>query len=280
LVQRINQAQAFRILVNRPGVVYSEGKFYEPKIRWVGDSGDQPILDHVVSSARLRGVESEKGEKIFKTSRADWQQRSIFGIFEAVTATPRNRAAFVADALTKEISSVPIWLCDDDKFETADFIGVDEQAKRFIFVHAKVGKLADGGAGYNVNSLQEVGRQALASLAFLTRGEASKKWSAKRWRSNVQANKIPLKGRSRVFGNPQNLSAKLLNDKIGAVCRNPSFDKEIWMVGAQMTRRDDVSAALKKGEPFDNRLRQFLMHWDALQTACARASVRLKFFCS
>jgi hypothetical protein len=32
LVQRLNQTQAFRILVGRNGVVYSEGKFYEPKL--------------------------------------------------------------------------------------------------------------------------------------------------------------------------------------------------------------------------------------------------------
>jgi len=47
-----------------------------------------------------------------------------------------------------------------------------------------------------------------------------------------------------------------------------------------MTRRAALAAGLAAREPFNNRLRQFLMHWDALQTACARASVRLRYYCS
>lgn len=280
LVQRLNQAQSFRILVARPGVVYSEGKFYEPRLRWVTENGDQPILDYVISAAGLRFVDSEKGEDYFPDNLADWYRRSIFGFFAAVTGGQLNAAGVAADPLTTAISAVPIWLCDDDTNEITDFIGMDEQSKRLVFVHAKVGALADGGAGYNVPSLQEVGRQALASLGFLTRGETSRSWTEARWRSNVQANAVTLQGRNRIFGNPEGLTAHQLNDRLCAACRNPSFNKEIWIVGANMTRRVDVSAALAAREPYANRLRQFLMHWDALQTACARASVRLKFYCS
>jgi GH24 family phage-related lysozyme (muramidase) len=32
-------------------------------------------------------------------------------------------------------------------------------------------------------------------------------------------------------------------------------------------------------DTMDNRLRQFLMHWDGLRTACARAGARLLLFC-
>ena len=128
--------------------------------------------------------------------------------------------------------------------------------------------------------LQEVGRHALASLGFLSRGELSPTWTPARWESDVQANTVRLNGRNRIFGNPQRLTADDLNNRLRAACRNPTFDKEIWIVGGNMTRRVDLSAALAAGEPFDNRLRQFLMHWDALQTACARANVRLKFYCS
>jgi hypothetical protein len=43
-------------------------------------------------------------------------------------------------------------------------------------------------------------------------------------------------------------------------------------------KREALSDGLDNDPP-QNRLRQFLMHWDALQTACARASVRLRLFC-
>lgn len=280
LVQRLNQAQAFRVLVQREGVVYSEGSFYEPRLRWVTDNGAQPVLDFIFAAGSLATVESEKGEGYFADDRAEWHRRSIFGLFEAVTEGRLEALGIEADELTNAISSYPIWLCDDDSQEITDFIGADEEEKRLVFVHAKTGNLAAGGQGFNVPSLQEVGRQALASLGFMSRGVVSPKWSAERWAADVQANAVTLAGRNRLFRSPQGLTAADLNERLCQACRNPSFDKEIWIVGARMTRREALVAGLAAGEPFNNRLRQFLMHWDALQTACARASVRLRYFCS
>ena len=161
----------------------------------------------------------------------------------------------------------------------ADFIGINSTAKRLVCVHAKVGHLAVGGEGFNVPSLQEVGRQALASLAFISRGEPSPTWTEQRWTTDIQGNTIRLRGRNRIFGNPAALTPAQLNNELIQACRNPSFNKEIWIVGANMTRRDSLAQGLAN-EPFANRLRQFLMHWDGLQTSCAPASVRLKYYCS
>ncbi|MGP1050694.1 hypothetical protein ACJ8PG_17310, partial [Serratia sp. CY68758] len=160
-----------------------------------------------------------------------------------------------------------------------DFIGIDPDAKRIVLVHAKVGSVGADSTGYHVGGLQDVGRQALASLGFISRGQPSTIWTAKRWLTNVQANKVELNGRSRIFRNPNSLTPQQLNDLLCAACRNPSFDREIWIVGAEMARREKLVNGLDK-TPWANRLRQFLMHWDSMQTACARANTRLKFFCS
>lgn len=280
LVQRLNQAQAFRVLVQRDGVVYSEGRFYEPRLRWVTENGDQPVLDYMFAATSLANVESEKGEAFFEANRDQWYQRSIFGVIAATAEEQLQARGIRRDSFTRSILSFPLWLCDDDTREITDFIGIDKEGKKIVFVHAKVGGMAANGAGFNVPALQVVGRQALASLGFLSRGEPSPTWEPQRWRSDVQANDVRLRGRNRIFRNPQELTAIQLNDVLHAACRNPSFDKEIWIVGANMARREALSNALAQGEPFDNRLRQFLMHWDGLQTACARASVRLKFYCS
>ena len=190
LVQRLNQAQAFRVLVQRNGVVYSEGSFYEPRLHWVTDNGAQPVLDHIFAAGSLATVDSEKGEDHFAADRAEWQRRSIFGLFEAVTECRIEALGIEADDLTDAISSYQIWLCDDDSQEITDFIGADEQSKRLVFVHAKTGDLAPGGQGFNVPSLQAVGRQALASLGFMSRGDASPKWSAERWAAARAARKV------------------------------------------------------------------------------------------
>ena len=97
--------------------------------------------------------------------------------------------------------------------------------------------------------------------------------------ADVQANRVALNGRNRIFGNRDGLTAAQLNDILHASCRNPSYDREIWIVGAKIARREALEEGLGRA-PWENRLRQFLMHWDAMQTACARANVRLRFFCS
>jgi hypothetical protein len=71
--------------------------------------------------------------------------------------------------------------------------------------------------------------------------------------------------------------AAQLNEMLFRACRNPSFDRELWIVAGKLVKREALSDGLDNDPP-QNRLRQFLMHWDALQTACARASVRLRFF--
>jgi superfamily II DNA or RNA helicase len=279
LVQRLNQAQAFRVLVQRDGVVYSEGRFYQPRLRWISDNRAKPILDYIFTANSLADVNSEKGEEYYVDDRPSWYRRSIFGVFAATCEHQLAAHAVAPDVLTSSIEAYPIWLCDDDNEEVSDFIGLDMDNKRLVFVHAKKGTQGPRGHGYNVGGLQVVGRQALASLAFISRGEPSQEWTEQRWTEDVRANVITLNGRNRIFSNPDGLTAAQLNDTLRQACSNPSFDKDLWIVGAMMARRDAMSAGLDANQP-ENYLRQFLMHWDALQTACARASVRLKFYCS
>lgn len=279
LVQRLNQRQSFRVLTSRQGVIYSEGNFYEPRVRWQLEDGSTPILDYVLASPSLDQVNSEKGENHFAPNRSIWHQQSIFGVFSATCEGQRAADGIPDDELTAAIEALPIWLCDDDGQEVADFIGLDPDNKKMVLVHAKVGSQGPNGRGFNVGGLQVVGRQALASLGFISLGRPSPVWTAERWQSEVQANAATLAGRNRMFRHPAGLDAEDVNELLISACRNPSFDKEIWIVGAKMTRRQVLEDGLAQ-EQLQNRLRQFLMHWDAMQTSCARANAKLKFFCS
>lgn len=279
LVQRLNKGQAFRVLTQRDNVVYSEGSFYEPKMQWVQEGGVKPVLEYVYASATLDAVLTEKGDTQYAANRANWYRQSIFGLFSATCEDQRAANGIADDRLTAAIEAIPVWLCDDDGREAADFIGFDPEKRRIVLVHAKVGDVGRSGTGYHVGGLQDVGRQALASLGFISRGQPSTVWTPERWETDVQANQVRLHGRSRIFRNPNGLTTAQLNDLLKASCRNPSFDREIWIVGAKMARRQALADGLDE-EPWTNRLRQFLMHWDAMQTACARANTRLKFYCS
>lgn len=279
LVQRLNQRQSFRILTSRQGVIYSEGNFYEPRVRWQLEDGSIPILDYVLASPSLDQVNSEKGENHFAPNRSIWHRQSIFGVFSATCEGQRAADGIPDDELTAAIEALPIWLCDDDGQEVADFIGLDPDNKKMVLVHAKVGSQGPNGRGFNVGGLQVVGRQALASLGFISLGRPSPVWTAERWQSAVQANAATLAGRNRMFRHPAGLNAEDVNELLISACRNSSFDKEIWIVGAKMAHRQVLEDGLAQ-EQLQNRLRQFLMHWDAMQTSCARANAKLKFFCS
>ncbi|WP_417566614.1 DEAD/DEAH box helicase [Marinobacter sp.] len=177
VVQRLNQQQAFRVLTSREGVIYSEGSFYQPRLLWSLEDGSKPILDYIYAARSLEPVVSEKGEDYFFKNIGDWYRQSIFGLFAAICEGKRAPNGIDADDLTAEIEDVPIWLCDDDSKEIADFIGIDPEARKMILVHAKVGAQKEGGRGFNVGGLQEVGRQALACLSFISIGSPSSSWT-------------------------------------------------------------------------------------------------------
>ncbi|MGQ3487550.1 DEAD/DEAH box helicase [Roseovarius pacificus] len=281
LVQRLNKDQAFRILVRKDHVVYAEGRFFRPKINWVIDGGEKPILGSVIACPSLGAVESEKGESFFLDDPVGWHRRSLFGVLAAACEKSLEAHQIPGDNFTRDVDRFSIVVCDDDGTEKADFIALDEDQKRLVFIHAKTYTRDEGWGGYNVSGLQEVGRQALASLTFISNRVASNSWNPERWNSDIQANTRLLEGRSRVYRNAEDLSLQDLNDRLCAAAKNPAFSREIWMLGNGLARRTSLSAGLDGDQAqWNPRLRQFLMHWDAMKTACARASVELKLYCS
>ncbi|PTC00789.1 hypothetical protein C9975_05635 [Thalassospira xiamenensis] len=210
ILQRLNQRQSFRILTCKEGVVYSEGNFYKPRLRWVLEDNSKPILDYIYSCSSLKMVDSEKGEIYFSKNELDWHRKSIFGLFHKICKSENDSDQIDNDRLANAIKAFPIWLCDDDGREVADFIGLDPDAKKIVFVHAKVGIMSSKGSGYNVGALQEVGRQVLGSLGFMSLGSHSPYWTPERWRSSVQANKVSLTKCSRIFEIMGNIRRKRL----------------------------------------------------------------------
>jgi hypothetical protein len=274
--QRIAAQQSFRILVAEPNVVYAEKRFFEPRITLKLPDGSTPILDDVHTVKMLAEAKSEKGEGFF-SNPTRWRAESIFGAVDGICRTA-NRTALRAgwQELGLRLGAYPLVVCDDDAKEIADFIALDPEEKRIAFVHAKANK--EGTGTYNVDSLQAVGRQATASLAFLARYAPVGNWRADRWPTDVRANKVFLTGRNRIFKNTGALSAQQISDALAAACGNPTYDREVWIVAGNMVDRSAVADHIL-GDTMDNRLRQFLMHWDGLRTACARAGVRLLLFC-
>jgi hypothetical protein len=104
----------------------------------------------------------------------------VFGAVEAIcieTNAARLRSRW--GKLRQALAAYPLVICDDDSKEIADFIGVDPAVKRLLFLHGKANRTGVG--RYHVDTLQEVGRQATASLAFPARTRPPEGWEAMRW---------------------------------------------------------------------------------------------------
>jgi superfamily II DNA or RNA helicase len=273
--QRISAEQSFRILIAAANVVYAEKRFFEPRIALRQPDGSVPILDDVNAVDALAAAKSEKGEAFFG-DRGQWQAESLFGAIDAICASVKRVALRRWQALGERLSSFPLVVCDDDSKEIADFIALDPQGKRVAFIHAKSSNR--GSQTYNVDALQAVGRQATASLAFLSRSAPTGNWTPERWTRDVQANKVVLTGRSRTFKNNENLTPQQISNALASACGNATYDREVWIVAGNMIERSVIAAMVRNNE-IDNRLRQFLMHWDGLRIACARAGSRLRLFC-
>jgi len=89
---------------------------------------------------------------------------------------------------------------------------------------------------------------------------------------------VVLAGRGRTFKNVDGLSTRQISDALTVACGNATYDREVWIIAGNMVERSVISDMILNDE-IDNRLRQFLMHWDGLRTACARAGARLRLFC-
>ena len=148
--------------------------------------------------------------------------------------------------------------------------------KRIAFIRAKVNKQRTH--AYNVDALQAVGRQATASLAFLARSAPTRNWRPDRWTSEVPANTVALIGRNRIFKNADSLNPQQISDALASACGNATYDREVWIVAGNMIDRDTITHLILR-DAIDNRLRQLLMHWDGVRTACARTGTRLRLFC-
>jgi superfamily II DNA or RNA helicase len=273
--QEISSAQNFRLLVAAPNVVYAEKQFFQSRPLKLPD-GRMPILDDVHAISALAGVKSEKGELLFK-DRTRWLRESVFGIVEAICSAQEAATRKKHwEVLGQSLGSYPLVICDDDKDEITDFIAVDAERRKVAFIHAKVS--TRGSKTYNVDSLQAVGRQATASLAYLVRGAPSGRWDSSRWNTDVLANTVKLEGRNRMFKNADKLTSKQISEALSFACGNPAYDREVWIVAGNIVDRRVIAAHIGN-DTVDNRLRQLLMNWDALRTACARAGSRLKLFC-
>jgi hypothetical protein len=180
----------------------------------------------------------------------------------------QTRHCVLCPTLADLLDEFSIVVCDDGGTEICDFLCVDQARGRVVMIHAKVSDTT-----MSLNSLQEVGRQAQAGLAFLTTvhdlHDRTKEWSKKVSIKDGHLTRRLLKGSN-------------VKDAWSAcrdAMRSARYTRDVWILAGRILERGYLVQQLQKKPPTP-KVRQMTYYLGSLQTSAARANVGMRIFCS
>ena len=280
LVRALNREQAFRVIPNGSDLTYAKRLFYQTGLDIAaiaaGNEEGSP-LEMLTPSSWLAQVTSEKGGG----TAAQWVAHSVFGGMFAEFGLSNHGAPSAANArpllaldptLSQEIQTFDTLVCDDGGQEQADFMCMGDAPKRVVFVHAKVNS-----SQMSVSAMQIVGRQAMASLAFMARGarlQDRTAWWQSPW-STDDHQQVP----HRVLRSGKPDLATTWNE-IKRGIQSAQYAKEIWIfAGSTLSKAELVRQLTRPNGPTPLSL-QMAYFLGTLQTSAARANIAMRIFCS
>tara|TARA_R110002124_G_scaffold243235_1_gene408304 strand:- start:10317 stop:13706 length:3390 start_codon:yes stop_codon:yes gene_type:complete len=266
LLEQINMAQAFRVLIPEDGVVYMHGEFLKVRDPLSADGTVRP-LECAVAIPALRQTTTEKGEKIFDKPKR-WTAESVFGLIKTCCDAAGPGGGNELEAALRDFHLV---LLDDDSSELGDFIAVGD--RRVAIIHAKATKDTTHSS---VTALEAVGRQASASLAFCSALAQVEGIADDRWQRSTQFNAKAV-SLSRVFRNARGTPDAEIAATVRVALTNMSFQREVWIVAGNMFDVEQTRELARK-KALTNRDRQLLMFLEGLGTVCGRAGALLRVF--
>lgn len=274
----LSKEQTFRVIPADASLIYAQKHFYHPGMAIDQIAKDEPggPLEHVVASPWLATVSSEKGKASWGVS--DWVSNSVFGGVYAQFGLAGHGAADTGyidtirckdGKLANLLDEFSLIVCDDGGTETCDFLCVDDDRQRVALIHAKVDDTT-----LSLTSLQAVGRQAQASLAFLTTIQSLPDRTSL-WAKPVTIDDGVIASRVIKGADPVDKLWERARDAV----RSARYIKEIWIMAGRILERKALLDELAKPEP-SPRVRQMIYYIASLQTSAARANVSLKIYCS
>ena len=280
IVSAINKEQAFRVIPSTGDLTYAKRLFYQTGLdihaiatgRYEGTP-----LEMLVTSPWLEQVQSEKG----RGTPTQWVAGSVFGgVFaefglsnHGARSSARPRPLRHLDpTLADELQRFDTLVCDDGGGEQADFMLHSETPRRVVFVHAKVNNNR-----MSLNAMQIVGRQAVASLAFMARGsrlEDRTAWWATPWSTDDHRQ---VQHRILKAATPTLVYAW---SEIRRSLLSAQYAKEIWIFAGRSLSKGELIRQLTRPNGPTALSLQMAYFLGALQTSAARANVAMRIYCS
>jgi superfamily II DNA or RNA helicase len=224
IISQLNIEQAFRIVPAASGKIYSSGEFYKPRGLYGDGAEDLSQISSLMTSVdRLQGIESEKGEGGEHVPDR-WDPDSLFGIIHQTSQSPGD---FDDCNLARSLRDCSILVCDDMRYEVADFIAASEEGQWVAFVHVK-GKMGKRSA----SDWQEICGQALKNLEAISPysnfqppnlSDWSKPWPDEKTKDE---NGYYVDDRIHISSN----GPTKVWDKISNMIHTPNVTREVWMV--------------------------------------------------
>jgi hypothetical protein len=169
------------------------------------------------------------------------------------------------------------WLvCEDLGDEFADFVGVDAQTGRVVFVHAKHSKDKHQ---IGASALYDVCGQAVKNLEFLRFGTPRLPGSPQKWNGVWKISKKgqgEFKVKTRIRGTSK--TAKELRDSIISLLSAPNTKREAWLVLGGILSKKALEQAIQK-HAFPPELLQCFYLVISTYSACKSVGVDLRLFC-
>lgn len=271
LTTRLNRRQAFRVVPQERGVFYAYRQFYEIQLRLGEESTNSFVLDILSPVADLNTIASEKGHQAGQ--KKSWQVGSLFAFLDQVLTGKLENTA-----LGKGFKAV---VCDDMGTECADFIAMEPDEDRVVFIHAKA--IADN-PGVSASKLHDICAQAVKNLEFLRFGGRAMRSRVKKWGNPWKAATPKDKQQDpgyevepRIRRGPTDAAKFVVGTT--ELLGQPNTQREVWLVLGRLLSKTALEAQLSKPNPDGYALQTFFLLASTF-SACKSVGVDFRVFCS
>lgn len=167
LTTYLNRSQAFHIITNTLGYIYSNNFFMK-----VGLEREKAQLPKIFKEYELKEditELTEKGPLIEEAQRKDfqnnWGRNSLFYLL-ANKGESLDEKSEVSKDIADQLRSLDYLICVDLEYEIADFIGIKDSdgTRRVYFIHAKAKK---NKTGISASGFQDVCSQIVKNLDYV-----------------------------------------------------------------------------------------------------------------
>jgi hypothetical protein len=259
LLTEMNRLQAFRIITTT-GLVYAHGRFYKPRIPlWGRRLRERLELLRVLHPLpAVAALDSEKGAAGSATANG-WAVGSVFEFIDRATPTGLMATMGIDPDLV---------VCDDLGNELADFIVLRFSPPLVAFVHAK----ADSdGSPLSASAFHDVCSQAVKNLAPLTPQWDTHPKDPTAWNRRWNGGNIGIV-QDRIRRRPAGYTAASIWEKLRDLVRDPSTERQVWIVVGQGLSKSAFEAQLARVKPAGHAIQMvYLLQgtWSAVSSTGA-----------